>query len=431
MYHSKVRPEGMLLQLADGRWLVRTSHGRDAYGKRIRTSKIIDGDKREARRHLASLIKQQDEGFAPGITRQTFGEWSAVWLREWTGSLAPRTLYDYQSLLRRLFEYEREFGGLRLLALTPDHVQQVVNRLRLRGLSPRSVRMYHGVIRSCLAKAEKLGKVPRNVALPVELPSQARAERLFLQPSQAERLLREGVGDRFYTFFAILLLTGMRPGEACGLRWDDLTDCSLCVRRAVVWLPDRAPFVAETKTRRSRVIALGKLALEILKNHRAQQIEWREQMGTTYEEQGLIFANETGGLLHLRNIDTRHFKPLLERLELPRIRLYDLRHTHATLLLAAGEHPKVVQERLGHATITLTLDTYSHVVPGMQERAAERLDTLLDESRVAALARYRADDHVRGAAEVPERTAPKSQLRLLPAPRVTGRTLRAGSRSSA
>ena len=384
MPRSKCRPAGHIQDLGDGRWLVRTSHGIGAGGKRIRSQSIIEGQKKDAQRHLTSLLKRRDDGLSAALSRQTFGEWAEEWLKNWASNKGPRTRSDSEKLLGRLLRYEREFGGLRLSTLSANHIQQVVNRLRERGLSPRTVRMYHGLIRGCLARAERLGKVARNVARLVELPPQSRNERLFLTAEQAERLLQTGVDDRFYALFALLTLTGLRPGEACALRWDDIDNRALRVRRALVWLPNSAPIFAETKTRRSRVVTLGERVLGILKRQRAKQAEWRLKMGAAYEDQGLIFCNETGGPLHLRNVDSRHFKPLLRQAGLPKIRLYDLRHTHATLLLAAGEHPKVVQERLGHATITLTLDTYSHVVPGMQERAAERLDSLLEAASSAA-----------------------------------------------
>lgn len=431
MARGKCRTAGHIHDLGGGRWLVRLSHGTGSSGKRIRSQTIVVGRKQDAQRHLTSLLKRRDDGLSAVMSRQTFGEWADEWLKDWVANKGPRTRSDSERLLERLLRYEREFAGIRLTILSANHIQQVVNRLRGRGLSPRTVRMYHGLIRSCLARAEKLGKVARNVASLVELPAQTRTERLFLTPEQAERLLQVAEGSRFYGFFATLLLTGLRPGEACALRWEDLDGSVLRVRRAVVWLPDAAPILADTKTRRSRVIALGAKALAILKVQRAQQAEWRLQLGATYEDRGLIFASETGSLLHLRNIDARHFKPLLKQAGLPKIRLYDLRHTHATLLLAAGEHPKVVQERLGHATITLTLDTYSHVVPGMQERAAERLDSLLDDSKPAVAARYagsvRADRELRGAAS----EAPAAQPRLRVVPRVAGRPLSAGSRSNA
>lgn len=431
MYRSKCRPAGHIRDLGDGRWLVRTSYGKGIDGKRIRAQRIIEGKKGDAQRYLTSLLSQKDGGLNIAFSRQTFAEWAEEWLNNWVLNMAPRTRSETESLLRRLLRYERQFGGIRLSELNAGHVQQVVNRLRERPLSPRSVRMYHGLVRGCLARAERLGKVARNVALLVDLPAQQRTERRFLTPEQAEIFLQRATECRFCALFAVLLLTGMRPGEACALRWEDLDDRVIRVRRAVVWLPNRAAILAETKTRRSRVITLGARVLGILKRHRAQQVAWRLKMGATYHDQGLIFASENGSLLHLRNIDTRYFKPLLRNAGLPKIRLYDLRHTHATLLLAAGEHPKVVQERLGHATITLTLDTYSHVVPGMQERAAERLDSLLDCSKAAVAARFETENAGRAVSPAAEPSANEPYERPRIAPRVTGRPLRAGSPSSA
>jgi integrase len=239
--------------------------------------------------------------------------------------------------------------------------------------------MYHGVLRACLNKALKLGKLALNPATLVELPRRPRLERPFLTPAQALRLLdvAESQDNRFYPLFAVLLLTGIRPGEALGLRWEDVDGSSLRVRRALVWIAGRKPFLDETKTRRCRTVALGERAVKALEKQRRVQVELRLLLGAAYEDHNLIFASETGAPLSAQNVSSRYFKPLLQAAGLPDVRLYDLRHSHATLLLAAGEHPKVVQERLGHSTITLTLDTYSHVVPGMQERAVQRLESLL------------------------------------------------------
>ncbi|MBA2459344.1 MAG: site-specific integrase [Gemmatimonadales bacterium] len=178
-------------------------------------------------------------------------------------------------------------------------------------------------------------------------------------------------------------LTGIRPGEALALKWSDLNGVYLRVQRAQTVGADSKKLIASTKTGRSRVLPLGERALRTLQQHRVRQAKWKLKLGDHYRDQGLIFANETGGLLDAQNIVNRHFKPLLKRAGLPAIRLYDLRHSHATLLMAAGEHPKVVQERLGHSTITLTLDTYTHVVPDRQELASSRLKFMLALSGIA------------------------------------------------
>lgn len=159
----------------------------------------------------------------------------------------------------------------------------------------------------------------------------------------------------------------------------------LRVQRAVTQGPDRRKTVGPTKTGRNRAVPLGERAMRALNRHRIAQKRWKLRLGNRWKDQALIFANETGGLLDGQNVVNRYFKPLLAKAKLPMIRLYDLRHTHATLLMAADQHPKVVQERLGHASIQLTLDTYSHIVPGMQERASERLDALLATPAKAAV----------------------------------------------
>lgn len=135
--------------------------------------------------------------------------------------------------------------------------------------------------------------------------------------------------------------------------------------------------LTEPKTAKGRrTVALPALAVDALKQHRVQQLEERLQVGRAWKDENRVFCNEVGGPLERGNVDRRSFKPLLKHAGLPIIRLHDLRHTAATLLLSLGEHPKVVQERLGHATISVTMDVYSHVMPDMQRRAAARLDGL-------------------------------------------------------
>jgi integrase len=182
-----------------------------------------------------------------------------------------------------------------------------------------------------------------------------------------------------YAAFVVMLMSGMRVGELLGLKWADLDDKSstLRVQRAVTQDAHRCKTLGPTKTSRTRAIPLGPRAMRALQAQRVRQAKWRLKLGDLYADQGLIFANETGGLLESQNVSGRYFKPLLRSAKLPNLSLYGLRHSHATLLLAAGEHPKVVQERLGHSSIRLTLDTYTHVVEGLQERASERLESLL------------------------------------------------------
>jgi integrase len=172
-------------------------------------------------------------------------------------------------------------------------------------------------------------------------------------------------------------MTGVRPGELCALRWSDLDGSTLRVQRALSYTAD-GWVVCDTKTSGSRrAIILGDLEQRALARQRKRQAVQRLQAGAVWQDDDLVFATASGRPHDARNISRRVLPRLLERAKLPRMRLYDLRHSSATLLLAAGINPKVVSERLGHSTTRLTLDTYSHVLPSMQQEAAEVLGRLV------------------------------------------------------
>jgi integrase len=398
MTSSRSGTRGSIAAKGPDRWLVRVQLGKDQNGKRVREHKVIRGTRREAQRHLTALLAAKDLGKRPRSHRLTVGEWVREWLADHMQSRGPRTRRDYAQVFRRMFEFWPSLGGLQLTELDSDHVKHLLSviasakkRRQVKGkpgrvesddlLSPRSIRIYHGALRALLNDAIRAKKIQQNAASLVRVPSLARIPRPFLTTEQAERLMSISKDDRFHALFATLILAALRPGEAFALRWSDLEGKALRVQRSLVWLPGSPPFFAPTKTGRARNVLIWDRLIAILKRHRTQQLEMRLKMGATYVDQDLIFATETGGPLQLRNVVARHFKPLLRRADIPGARLYDLRHCHASMLLEQGEHPKVVQERLGHSSITLTLDTYSHVMPGLQERAAERLDAHLASAR--------------------------------------------------
>jgi integrase len=173
-------------------------------------------------------------------------------------------------------------------------------------------------------------------------------------------------------------MTGMRRGEAIGLRWSDvdLENGRLSVRRALVPV-DREVIVSEPKTAKGRrVIALDAATIEMLKAQAARQLDEHDEWDEAGVETDLVFTQENGAALDPENV-SRYFRVAVRKAALPQIRLHDLRHTHATLALQAGIHPKVVSERLGHATVSITLDTYSHAIPAMQEEAATLIAELV------------------------------------------------------
>jgi integrase len=373
------RRQGQLKEISPGKWRVRVSAGSDAGGKRVRLNKTIYGSKAEAQRYLNAALRRKEEGFEVALSRQSLGMWIDEWLRAWCIGISPRTKSDYDRVLRRYIPVD--LRGIPLPALSAGHIQRWINELCERGLSPRTVRMAHGALRTCLNRAVRVGKITRNTASLVELPRHSKTEREFFTPSQVAAFLEAARASEWGALFDIMIRTGLRPGEALGLQWADWDGSVLRIRRSLVSIPGQMPFLGTTKTCRGRTIPLTDAARDVLREHRNRQLKDRMKLGSTYVDNDLIYPNRRGGFADLHNIVSRHFKPLLKQTGLPSLRLYDLRHSHATILLAAGEHPKVVQERLGHSSVTLTLDTYSHVIPSMQERAGMRFDDVLRTAR--------------------------------------------------
>jgi integrase/ribosomal protein L37E len=247
------------------------------------------------------------------------------------------------------------------------------------GLSALSIRHVHAVLHRALKDAVRWGRLSRN---PIESadPPRVNGSGHEMRTWTAEQLaafLAATRDDRLHALWHLLALTGLRRGEALALTWDevDLEGGSLSVRRALI--PNgREVVVCEPKTARGRrVVALDPGTVEVLKGQAARQLV-EQATAESWTDMGLIFTRGDGEALH-PEVVSRFFRQAVKKAALPTIRLHDLRHTHATLALRAGIHPKVVSERLGHATVSVTLDTYSHAIPAMQEEAAVRIAGLV------------------------------------------------------
>jgi len=232
----------------------------------------------------------------------------------------------------------------------------------------------------------ELDIVPRNVAKLVELPKQINKEMDVLDEDESRRFLEAAQPERLQTMFSVAVSTGMRPEEYLALQWKDvdLERKTAGIRRVLIRVAGQKWFFSEPKTKSStRTITLPIGLVGEIRAHRKRQAAERMRLGPAWTNHDLIFPSELGTPLTHSNI-TQVFKRILRRAGLrTSLRLYDLRHTHATLLLKADVHPKIVSERLGHSTISLTLDVYSHVLPSMQEKAADQIDMMLY-SRIAS-----------------------------------------------
>jgi len=246
------------------------------------------------------------------------------------------------------------------------------------GLSPRSVRYVHAVIHRAMRDALKWHRIVRNPVDAAEPPRQAKTSQKTWTAGELRQFLDHVREDRLSAALTLAAMTGMRRGEVLGLLWSDLDlDAGrLSVTRTLVSISYRLE-ISEPKTSKGhRTVALDDGTVRALRAHRSRQAEERLRAGSSYNEQGLAFADELGDFVHPDGFSKR-FKRLQVAAGLPVIRFHDLRHTHATMALQAGIHPRVVSERLGHSTVSMTLDTYSHVLPAMQEDAAERVAGLL------------------------------------------------------
>jgi integrase len=372
---------GQIIKRGERTWLVRIFMGRDAKGKQIFHHKTIHGTKKDAEQYRNKVVREKDLGVFVEPAALAVDEYLDKWLQTAARPrLRERTFVDYSEVLKR---YVRPtVGAKRLCDVRPLDIQNIYTEMLERGLSARSVRYTHAVFSSALKQAVKWNMLTQNPAEQVELPRATRKEMQSLTAEDAGRFLLEARKDRLSALFAMALATGMRPEEYLALQWKDvdLETRIVTVQRALVWNRKGGgwTFTAPKTARSRRNIPLPESLAQALTAHRRRQSEARLKAGTGYQKYDLVFATRDGTPIMPRNLLSRHFKPILKRAKLPHsVRLYDLRHTCASLLLAANEHPKIVSERLGHASIVLTLDTYSHVLPSMQQAATDKLEKML------------------------------------------------------
>lgn len=361
-------------------WRVFVFVGRDENGKRRYDTQTVKGTKKDAQKKLNEMLRDADLGLLGDARKQTLNEYLDTWLETIAKPrLQYRTFQDYGDLMRR---YVREpLGNIKLADFKSLHIQKLYGQMQKKGLSARIVRYTHAVLRSALQHAVKVNMLPRNEAQLVQLPKQTSKEMDVLNQDEVVAFLDALQGNRFATMFSFALATGCRPEEFYALQWKDIDfeKGTAIIRRALITHRKGGGWhFSEPKTKQSRrTIPLPVSTIKELRNHRRRQLEAKLKLGTAWNNFDLVFASEIGTPLNPPNV-TRAFKKALQKADIrTSIRLYDLRHTTATLLLQAGVNPKVVSERLGHSTIVLTLDVYSHVLPGMQEAATEQLEGLI------------------------------------------------------
>ncbi len=336
--------------------------------------------KEEARKALREARANADAGLVFDAGAVTLAAYLDRWLADSVrDTVRQRTYERYESIVR--VHISPALGRMKLRALTPAHARALYRQKLDAGLSPRTVNYIHVTLHKALSQAVGDGLVQRNAAQ-VKAPRPERSEIAPLSPDQARKLIAAAyeTGSRYAALYVLALHTGMREGELLGLQWEDFDlDASaptLQVRRTLSETRTGHKFELP-KSGKGRSIKLSRKAVEALRSHRARQAGEKLRLGTLWQDHGLVFPSTTGTTTRGTNLLGRHFKPLLKEAGLPDKRLHDLRHTCATILLMAGKHPKYVQELLGHANISITLDTYSHVIEGMDGGLGDAMDEAL------------------------------------------------------
>lgn len=367
--------EGAIYRRPDGRWQAQLDLGY-IDGRRKRQT-FTDATRQEVVARLRTAVEQAGRGLPVPNERQTFAAFVAKWQEAARGTVRERTFDGYRVLLAQAV---RVLGRIPLAKLAPSDLQRLYDERRKAGAAPLTLLHLHRAVYRCLRDAERWGDAGRNVARLVDAPKATRPEMHALSASEARALLHVAEGDRFEALLVLALATGARQGELLGLSWRDVDlDAGTISVRASLVPTTRGLELLEPKTARSRRrIEIEPRVVAALRRHRAKQAEERFAAREAWEDHGLVFCDEIGRPLDGRRVTESWFRPLLARAGLPRTtRFHDLRHSYASIALAQGVHPKVVQEALGHSTIGVTLDLYSHVVPSLQRDAARTMGAAL------------------------------------------------------
>ena len=347
-------------------WLLRVFVGCDSNGKRKYVSHTFYGTEKQAEKELRHFLSEND-GLSV-VSNETFAEYYQRWMDVYATTVRQTSLRIAKSYAKNYFI--PLLGKKKITKITTMDIQGVVSHMIQAGVGAMSIRNSIAILGASFRQAVEWGMLIKSPVQGVKYPQTQKADIKPFAQEEIKRLLEVSKFDHYGTFYHFAVETGCRPGEICALRWENVD-----FERGVVRITKTLAYVNgelhlhDTKTRSGiRSIPLSSRLLSDLK---------RTRMKTT-DREGYVFVNEEekpiiGGVLE------RKFKKMLEKAQLPTThRLYDLRHTCATLLLLGGEHPKVVSERLGHASISITLDTYSHVLPTMQEKATSILERMLD-----------------------------------------------------
>lgn len=349
----------------------------DDKGKRKR--KWISGfdKKSEAQLALPRILTEIQDGKFIDTDNITVRDYLKLFLQDYAKPNLAATTYDkYYYASKKI---SKIIGNMKLQKLKPIHVQNMMNKLNGQDIKPSTIQSYFRMFSTALNQAIKWQIILNNPCLAISPPRQEKEKLKVLNPEQIQILIESSKEHAIYPVIMLGLMCGMRRGEILGLTWDnvDLVSGKIYIQSNMVQA-GKEIIVKETKTSTgTRSVDISSKLIQFLKSLKKQQIENKLLFGEKYIDNNFVCKWMDGNTFRPDYIPSA-FKKILIKAELPQIRFHDLRHTHASMLLLAGENPKVVQERLGHSSIKITLDTYSHLIPTMQKSAADKMEGLVD-----------------------------------------------------
>ena len=360
-------------------WEARYTAGYDpGTGKQIQRS-ITGKTQKEVSQKLKAATAAIDAKTYTAPSKMTVGQWLDVWTEEYLGGVKPLTVSSYKTAVK--IHLKPGLGAIKLEALDPHTVQGFYNALtQQKQLSPKTVKNIHGILHKALEKAVNNKYIPFNPTESCELPRMEKKEIQPLDDSQITVFLKAIKGHRFEHLFTIALFTGMREGEALGLTWDcvDLAKGTILINKQlqVVKGSHGEYTLAPTKNSKGRTLTVAPFVVSVLKRVKHRQLENRLRYGECWTDSGFVFTDELGG--HLKHVTVyKQFKKIVTEMGCPDARFHDLRHSYAVASIRSGDDIKTVQENLGHATASFTLDVYGHVTEQMKQASAARMEQFI------------------------------------------------------
>lgn len=366
-------------------WEARYTVGVDPGTGKQKQKSITGKTQKEVAKKLKEATCAIDKGVYTEPQRLTYSAWLDIWIEEYAvQSCKASTVSTYRQQIEK--HIKPALGNVKLSAINTMQIQKLLNDMtQKKRLAPKSVKNVHGIVHKSLSQAVKMHYIPFNPTDACELPRIEKKEIRPLSEDEIKGFLAEiEKGEQFDRLFKVALFTGMREGEICGLPWSavNFKKGTITVKQQLQKEKEKGGkyYIAATKNDKTRTITAAPFVMEILRQEKQEQMKDQMKVGFVWNEWNLVFTYPDGSHTIPRTI-LKHFKAIMEKLGRPDARFHDLRHTYAVMSLQEGDDPKTVQENLGHATASFTLDVYGHVSEKMKQDSAARMENYISKIR--------------------------------------------------